>query len=127
MLLKGPPALSDSPNINMLWAHLMVDELCRLGSSTFCIAPGEQPERMLCCSEAPDVNDGYIPTAFELADRQHHVCWQRCPHGFLVPRTGSRSSPLTAAAAMHPRARVVPCIDERSLAFWALGFGQANG
>ena len=40
---------------------------------------------------------------------------------------GSRSSPLTAAAAAHPRARIVPCIDERSLAFWALGFGQANG
>ena len=42
MLLKGPPALSEAQNINMLWAHLMVDELCRLGSSTFCIAPGEQ-------------------------------------------------------------------------------------
>jgi len=41
-LLKGPPALSDAPNINMLWAHLMVDELCRLGASTFCIAPGVQ-------------------------------------------------------------------------------------
>jgi isochorismate synthase/2-succinyl-5-enolpyruvyl-6-hydroxy-3-cyclohexene-1-carboxylate synthase/2-succinyl-6-hydroxy-2,4-cyclohexadiene-1-carboxylate synthase/O-succinylbenzoate synthase len=40
MLLKGPPALAGAANINMLWAHLMVDELCRLGSSTFCIAPG---------------------------------------------------------------------------------------
>ena len=39
-LLRGPPALADAPNVNMLWAHLMVDELCRLGSSTFCIAPG---------------------------------------------------------------------------------------
>ena len=39
-LLRGPPALAGAANINMLWAHLMVDELCRLGSSTFCIAPG---------------------------------------------------------------------------------------
>jgi isochorismate synthase/2-succinyl-5-enolpyruvyl-6-hydroxy-3-cyclohexene-1-carboxylate synthase/2-succinyl-6-hydroxy-2,4-cyclohexadiene-1-carboxylate synthase/O-succinylbenzoate synthase len=29
--------------------------------------------------------------------------------------------------AAQPRARVVPCIDERSLAFWALGFGRAAG
>ena len=28
---------------------------------------------------------------------------------------------------MHPRVRVVPCIDERSLGFWALGFAQATG
>ena len=40
---------------------------------------------------------------------------------------GSRSSPLTLAAAMHPRAHVVSCIDERSLAFWALGYGKATG
>ena len=40
---------------------------------------------------------------------------------------GSRSSALTMAVALHPRARVVPCIDERSLAFWALGFGRAHG
>ena len=40
---------------------------------------------------------------------------------------GSRSSALTTAVALHPRARVVPCIDERSLAFWALGFGRAHG
>lgn len=38
---------------------------------------------------------------------------------------GSRSSPLAAAAAAQPRARLVPCIDERSLAFWALGHGAA--
>ncbi len=46
-LLRGPPALSDAANVNMLWAHLMVDELCRLGASTFCIAPG-QPA---CCGQ----------------------------------------------------------------------------
>lgn len=40
---------------------------------------------------------------------------------------GSRSSPLTTAIAQHPRARIVPCIDERSLCFWALGYGRATG
>ena len=49
------------------------------------------------------------------------------PNVKLTWRSGSRSSPLTAAAALQPRARVVPCIDERSLAFWALGYGQATG
>ena len=40
---------------------------------------------------------------------------------------GSRSSALTLAVAMHPRARVTTCIDERSLAFWALGHARATG
>lgn len=40
---------------------------------------------------------------------------------------GSRSSPLTVAIAQHPRARVVLCIDERSLGFWAMGYGRATG
>ena len=40
-LLRGRPVLSEATNINMLWAHLTVDELCRLGASTFCIAPGQ--------------------------------------------------------------------------------------
>eukprot|EP00899_Mesostigma_viride_P009706 jgi/Mesvir1/18737/Mv01248-RA.1 len=40
---------------------------------------------------------------------------------------GSRSSPLTAAAAAHPRAVCVACLDERSLAFHALGFGRGGG
>lgn len=45
--------------------------------------------------------------------------------GFSI--AGSRSSALATAAALQPRARIVPCIDERSLAFWALGYGQATG
>lgn len=77
--VAGPPALSSLPNVNSLWAYLLVEELCRLGVSTFCIAPG------------------------------------------------SRSSPLTVAAASHPRAKVVTCIDERSLAFYALGHSKGRG
>ncbi|KAK9837268.1 hypothetical protein WJX81_002656 [Elliptochloris bilobata] len=78
-LLRAPPALAAAPNLNALWARLLVEEFCRAGCSTFCVAPG------------------------------------------------SRSSPLAAAAAAQPRARLVPCIDERSLAFWALGHGRACG
>lgn len=61
-----------------MWARLLVDELCRLGVTTFCVAPG------------------------------------------------SRSSPLSIAAAAHPRARVVTCIDERSLGFYAVGFAKGR-
>ncbi|GAB4817906.1 hypothetical protein N2152v2_004952 [Parachlorella kessleri] len=78
-LLQTVPPVSQAPNVNSLWAALMVEELCRLGCNTFCVAPG------------------------------------------------SRSSPLTVAIAQHPRARVVLCIDERSLGFWAMGFGRATG
>ncbi len=43
------------------------------------------------------------------------------------PCAGSRSSPLTAAVAMQPRACIIPCIDERSLGFWAVGHAKATG
>ena len=51
------------------------------------------------------------------------LCRAGCSTFCVAP--GSRSSPLAAAAAAQPRARLVPCIDERSLAFWALGHGAA--
>ncbi|GLC45490.1 hypothetical protein PLESTM_001741500 [Pleodorina starrii] len=75
-LLPAPPP-SSAPNVNVAWAGLLVEELCRLGVNMFCVAPG------------------------------------------------SRSSPLTHAIAAHPRARLNVCIDERSLGFWALGYGRA--
>ena len=40
---------------------------------------------------------------------------------------GSRSTPLALAADRHPTARVVVCIDERSLGFYALGVGKGSG
>ncbi len=42
---------------------------------------------------------------------------------FVAP--GSRSTPLTVAAARHPTARVVLHVDERGNAFAALGWGRA--
>ncbi|XP_047960192.1 protein PHYLLO, chloroplastic isoform X1 [Salvia hispanica] len=68
----------DSPNINALWASLIVEECTRLGLTYFCIAPG------------------------------------------------SRSSPLTIAAASHPLTTCIACIDERSLAFHALGYAKGS-
>ncbi|GIL93104.1 hypothetical protein Vretifemale_20563 [Volvox reticuliferus] len=77
--LLAAPLPSAAPNINVAWAGLLVEELCRLGVNMFCVAPG------------------------------------------------SRSSPLAHAIASHPRARLNVCIDERSLGFWALGYGRSSG
>ncbi|KAK6133984.1 hypothetical protein DH2020_032275 [Rehmannia glutinosa] len=63
--------IQDFPNINALWAYLIVEECTRL-------APG------------------------------------------------SRSSPLTIAAASHPLTTCIACIDERSLAFHALGYAKGS-
>ncbi|KAK4430131.1 protein PHYLLO, chloroplastic [Sesamum alatum] len=68
----------DCPNINALWASLIVEECVRLGLTYFCVAPG------------------------------------------------SRSSPLTIAAASHPLTTCIACIDERSLAFHALGYAKGS-
>ena len=40
---------------------------------------------------------------------------------------GSRSTPLTIAAAENPLAEKIICIDERGAAFYALGYGRATG
>ena len=40
-LLHAPPPLAAAPNVAALWARIMVEELCRLGANTFCIAPGD--------------------------------------------------------------------------------------
>lgn len=45
----------------------------------------------------------------------------RCGVRHFCVAPGSRSSPLTAALAAHPRANPMVCLDERSLAFYALG------
>ncbi len=39
-LLQAAPPLAAAPNVNALWARLLVEELCRLGCNTFCVAPG---------------------------------------------------------------------------------------
>jgi len=40
---------------------------------------------------------------------------------------GSRSTPLTVAAARHPGVRIVRAYDERGAGFWALGHARATG
>lgn len=39
---------------------------------------------------------------------------------------GSRSSPLAISACSHPMTTCISCIDERSLAFHALGYGRGS-
>jgi isochorismate synthase/2-succinyl-5-enolpyruvyl-6-hydroxy-3-cyclohexene-1-carboxylate synthase/2-succinyl-6-hydroxy-2,4-cyclohexadiene-1-carboxylate synthase/O-succinylbenzoate synthase len=39
-LLQPFPALMSAPNINIAWAGLLVEELCRQGVNMFCVAPG---------------------------------------------------------------------------------------
>ena len=84
MLLKAPPALSEAQNINMLWAHLMVDELCRLGSSTFCIAPGEQPQPFALLEH---LTAKIEPTTIvpEVAEGRHHACCHSALMAALCP------------------------------------------
>ena len=105
-LLCQPTALANLPNINQLWARLMIEELCRLGVNTFCIAPGAVHRACHC-----NFRSSY-PCVLEFR--------------VMTMRAGSRSSPLTMAVALQPTARLIPCIDERSLAFWALGYGRAT-
>jgi isochorismate synthase / 2-succinyl-5-enolpyruvyl-6-hydroxy-3-cyclohexene-1-carboxylate synthase / 2-succinyl-6-hydroxy-2,4-cyclohexadiene-1-carboxylate synthase / o-succinylbenzoate synthase len=39
-LLLPAPQAPDAPNLPSLWCRLAVEELCRLGCNTFCVAPG---------------------------------------------------------------------------------------
>ncbi len=46
---------------------------------------------------------------------------------FFCISPGSRSTPLTIAAAENPNANTIICHDERGAAFYALGYGCATG
>lgn len=51
----------------------------------------------------------------------------RCGVTHFCIAPGSRSTPLTMAAAAHPRAHTVVHYDERGTAFFALGYARATG
>ncbi len=71
--------ITDAPNLNTLWAELIVEELIRNGVDHFIISPG------------------------------------------------SRSTPLTVAAARNPKAKTTVHFDERGAAYFALGVAKALG
>eukprot|EP00898_Chlorokybus_atmophyticus_P002770 jgi/Chlat1/3494/Chrsp23S03682 len=68
--------------------------------------------------EAPNMNTAWARAIVE-------EC-ARCGVTRFCIAPGSRSSPLTAAAASHPNITAITCIDERSLAFYALGFSRGS-
>ncbi|MBX7258228.1 MAG: 2-succinyl-5-enolpyruvyl-6-hydroxy-3-cyclohexene-1-carboxylic-acid synthase [Candidatus Hydrogenedentes bacterium] len=70
--------IANAPNINALWAGLLVEELLRNGVEAFVISPG------------------------------------------------SRSTPLTAALGIEPRAKKFVHFDERGAAYFALGHARAT-
>ncbi len=51
----------------------------------------------------------------------------RCGIDYFCISPGSRSTPLTAAAARNSKARTIVCLDERAAAFHALGYARATG
>jgi hypothetical protein len=71
-----------------------------------------------CCGRASEARRQVWPLRASQPDTRH----AHTPHNLL----GSRSSPLALAAASHPRSRLTVAVDERSLGFWALGYGRAN-
>ncbi|MCC6795844.1 MAG: 2-succinyl-5-enolpyruvyl-6-hydroxy-3-cyclohexene-1-carboxylic-acid synthase [Candidatus Hydrogenedentes bacterium] len=71
--------ITDAPNLNILWAELIIEELIRNGVDHFIISPG------------------------------------------------SRSTPLTVAAARNPKAKTTVHFDERGAAYFALGTAKALG
>ncbi len=51
----------------------------------------------------------------------------RCGVDRVYLSPGSRSTPLTAAAARHPRMTATVCLDERGAAYRALGYARGSG
>jgi isochorismate synthase/2-succinyl-5-enolpyruvyl-6-hydroxy-3-cyclohexene-1-carboxylate synthase/2-succinyl-6-hydroxy-2,4-cyclohexadiene-1-carboxylate synthase/O-succinylbenzoate synthase len=69
-------------------------------------------------ADSPNINAAWATLLIEEAVRSGVRIFCIAP--------GSRSTPLALAAARHPRAASVVCLDERSLAFHALGASKAG-
>lgn len=60
-----------------------------------------------------------------VANLIHSLAEEGVTHAVISP--GSRSTPLTIAASLHPNIQTHVVLDERSAAFLALGIGKATG
>ncbi|XVE74433.1 hypothetical protein DITRI_Ditri12bG0017000 [Diplodiscus trichospermus] len=94
-------SIQDHPNINVVWASLIVEECSRLGLTV----------RLSSIIH-------YVFTLLHLPDNSslQYFC--------VAP--GSRSSPLALAASAHPLVTCISCFDERSLAFHAIGYARGS-
>ena len=105
LLLQPVRPLAQAPNVNALWAQLMVEELCRLGINTFAVAPGKPPsdgagaskvlvlEYFVCMVLSMVGNAQRHALKQSLCSKHHksaakHSCWcapafLKCPCGLL--------------------------------------------
>ena len=88
--------------------------------------PREYDNVILCLSETGPFD--------HLARSNVNSCWgaltdgSACTFGIqtVITSPGSRSTPLTLAAARNPRMEALPILDERSAAFYALGLAKST-
>lgn len=94
-------SVQDYPNINAVWAWLIIEECARLGLTV------------------------------SLSISYMFICiWYTCliysSFQYFCVAPGSRSSPLAIAASSHPITTCIACFDERSLAFHAVGYARGS-
>lgn len=115
-LLQGVPPLAAAPNVNALWARLLVEELCRLGCNTFCVAPGEPARGGLgrCWLGAahcvPRLLLKVAPADDTFAKHLRKLCFQeapprpcpgRCRLALVAADGGSGAAPARPHRALH--------------------------
>ncbi|KAK3278475.1 hypothetical protein CYMTET_13591, partial [Cymbomonas tetramitiformis] len=124
VLAHAPPASED---LAAAWAHIFL--YAGVG-----VVPGASPEKEWAelnlktgpfrglLAPPPSLRDmPNLPAAWACALVEELT---RLGVTYFCIAPGSRSSPLATAVAANPRARALPCLDERSLAFHAVGYAR---
>ena len=92
--------VSESANINVVWATLVVEELVRLGLT--------------------------VKFLHILLRTFVHLVLMWSPWQYFCIAPGSRSSPLAISASTHRLTTCISCFDERSMAFHAVGYARGS-